>query len=253
MAVFDLLFLDDELLIGRPDRQRRACWKTWRCPPVPSRSSRRWPVRARRCWPRSRHFGIPWRMSSRVVELQRPVRFVDEQVRGPLARFWHEHRFDVDDARGMTRMLDVVEFSAPVGAIGWSAERVVLGRYVQGLVQRRNAWLKEQAERSRLRCAFLSFRDRCGGLPNVSRCRPRPPNAGRIATAPTAWPGWPTGPAARTAARRLPVRRSRLRHGGRLWAAPRAAPVPRGCATAAAPSPGSRPASHAARRLAGEC
>ena len=43
---------------------------------------------------RAVHFGVPFRMTSRVTELERPRRFVDEQVRGPFHWFRHEHLFD---------------------------------------------------------------------------------------------------------------------------------------------------------------
>ena len=48
---------------------------------------------------RARHFGIPFTMTSRVIELDRPRRFVDEQMRGPVVppraplrrrRRWHD-------------------------------------------------------------------------------------------------------------------------------------------------------------------
>ena len=42
---------------------------------------------------RARHFGVHWTMTSRIVELERPARFVDQQVKGPFGSFRHEHRF----------------------------------------------------------------------------------------------------------------------------------------------------------------
>ncbi len=70
---------------------------------------------------RAVHFGIPFRMTSRVTELESPVRFVDEQVRGPFQWFRHEHLFE---ARGTgTLMTDRVSFQAPVvwGGLGGGA------------------------------------------------------------------------------------------------------------------------------------
>ena len=51
---------------------------------------------------KARHFGLPFTMTSRIAELQRPQRFVDEQVRGPFASFRHEHLFDpVEDVHDL--------------------------------------------------------------------------------------------------------------------------------------------------------
>jgi ligand-binding SRPBCC domain-containing protein len=88
---------------------------------------------------RARHFGIVWRMTSRVTALEAPHRFVDEQVRGPFARFHHEHRFE-PSARG-TRMVDEITFRAPLGPLGLVAERLALARYLPHLIRERNASL----------------------------------------------------------------------------------------------------------------
>lgn len=88
---------------------------------------------------RARHFGIVWRMTSRITALEAPHRFVDEQVRGPFARFHHVHRFE-PSARG-TRMVDEIEFRAPLGPLGVLAERVALARYLPRLITERNASL----------------------------------------------------------------------------------------------------------------
>ncbi|PZF58787.1 cyclase [Curtobacterium sp. MCSS17_008] len=94
---------------------------------------------------RARHFGVVWRMTSRITESEAPGRFVDEQVRGPFARFRHEHRFE-PSARG-TRMVDDIVFRAPLGPLGWAAERIALARYVPQLIAGRNAALREELER----------------------------------------------------------------------------------------------------------
>jgi len=88
---------------------------------------------------RARHFGIVWRMTSRITALEAPHRFVDEQVRGPFARFHHVHRFE-PSARG-TRMVDEIEFRAPLGPLGVLAERIALARYLPRLIAERNASL----------------------------------------------------------------------------------------------------------------
>jgi len=94
---------------------------------------------------RARHFGIVWSMTSRITALEAPGRFVDEQVRGPFARFRHEHRFEPSVAG--TRMVDEIVFRAPLGPLGWLAERIALARYLPRLIAARNASLRDELER----------------------------------------------------------------------------------------------------------
>jgi len=94
---------------------------------------------------RAWHFGVPWTMTSRIVQLERPTSFTDEQVRGPFARFRHEHVFTETD--GGTEMLDRVSFDAPFGSVGRVVE-VGLGPYVRRLIERRDTYLKDVAEGS---------------------------------------------------------------------------------------------------------
>jgi ligand-binding SRPBCC domain-containing protein len=94
---------------------------------------------------RARHFGVPWTMTSQITELVEPVRFVDEQVRGPFKSFHHEHLFKLT-ADG-TEMTDNIAFQAPLGALGWMAERAVLNWYLLRLIRQRNAYLKTSLER----------------------------------------------------------------------------------------------------------
>jgi ligand-binding SRPBCC domain-containing protein len=91
---------------------------------------------------RAWHFGIPWRLTSRITGFERPHHFIDDQVRGPFRRFHHEHRFE--PFNGGTRMTDIVEFEAPAGWIGRLAERFVLASYMRAIIESRNRWLAEQ-------------------------------------------------------------------------------------------------------------
>ena len=90
---------------------------------------------------RARHFGVPFTMTSRITELVAPSRFVDEQVSGPFAHWWHEHLFEECD--GVTLMTDTVEFASPVGPIGRMVDRLVLTGYMTRLLTHRNRWLTD--------------------------------------------------------------------------------------------------------------
>lgn len=91
----------------------------------------------------ARHFGILWRMTSRITEFEPPHRFVDEMVRGPFAAFRHEHRFEEGPAGGgTTRMTDVVTFRMPLGLV---ADRPT-GLYLRRLMRLRNTAIRATAE-----------------------------------------------------------------------------------------------------------
>lgn len=93
---------------------------------------------------RARHFGIWFTMTSRITELDRPKRFVDEQVHGPFRSFRHEHVFERDgDATVMT---DVVMVRSPL--FGRIAERGILLPYLRWLIRRRNDHLLAEAGRA---------------------------------------------------------------------------------------------------------
>jgi ligand-binding SRPBCC domain-containing protein len=94
---------------------------------------------------RARHLGVTWTMTSRVTELDRPARFVDEQARGPFARFRHVHTFVADGP--VTVMTDFVQFAAPLGVVGRLGERLVLASYLPRLIDQRNRHLADAAER----------------------------------------------------------------------------------------------------------
>lgn len=92
----------------------------------------------------ARHFGRKWSLTSRVSAFESPAMFVDEQVRGPFRSFRHEHRFQPVD--GGTLMTDDWLHVAPLAALGRLADRLVLDRYMRGLLRTRNATVKREAE-----------------------------------------------------------------------------------------------------------
>ncbi len=86
---------------------------------------------------RATHFGIPWTMTSRITALERPHRFVDEQVSGPFRSFRHEHLFEAHGDE--TVMTDVVTLRSPL--LGAVVEPLVLRPYLQRVIRARNAAL----------------------------------------------------------------------------------------------------------------
>ena len=94
---------------------------------------------------RARHFGVVWRMTSRITAHEPPHRFVDEQVRGPFRALRHEHVFD-DLGDGRTRMTDRMTVSAPLGPLGALVTHVILAPYLRRLLTQRSAHVRRLAE-----------------------------------------------------------------------------------------------------------
>jgi ligand-binding SRPBCC domain-containing protein len=75
------------------------------------------------------HFGIRQRLTSKVISFDRPSQFTDQMQEGAFSFLRHTHTF-VEDSDG-TLMRDRLDIAAPLGPIGWIAERVFLARYMR--------------------------------------------------------------------------------------------------------------------------
>jgi ligand-binding SRPBCC domain-containing protein len=78
---------------------------------------------------RLRLFGVPLRWRALIKAWERPVGFVDEQVRGPFRLWKHTHSFY--DEGGKTIVEDVVRYGLPLwpfGEIAHPMVRLQLGR-----------------------------------------------------------------------------------------------------------------------------
>ena len=91
------------------------------------------------------HFGVRQRLTSCITEFDPPRRFVDEMVRGAFRRFRHEHQFRATEDGG-TEMVDIFDYSSPLGPLGSVADHLFLRRYMTRLLRERNAYLKREAE-----------------------------------------------------------------------------------------------------------
>lgn len=93
---------------------------------------------------RARHFGVVFRMTSHIPEMDCPHRFVDEQLEGPFASWHHTHVFT--PRAGGTDMADHVTYEPPFGALGRFADLLLLRRYMTKLLVERNDFIKSVAE-----------------------------------------------------------------------------------------------------------
>ncbi len=91
------------------------------------------------------HFGLRLQLSARISEFEAPLRFVDEQTRGPFKQLKHTHEFESRGAN-QTLMRDIIEFAAPWGVLGKIAEPVV-GWHLRRFLEERARGLKTHLQR----------------------------------------------------------------------------------------------------------
>ncbi|HEV2647527.1 MAG TPA: SRPBCC family protein [Acidobacteriaceae bacterium] len=94
---------------------------------------------------RARHFFIRQRLTSQITAFKPPHYFQDTMLRGAFRSMQHDHHFrTLPD--GTTEMRDLFRFSAPIPLLGLLAEQLILRRYMQALLDERNAVIKQIAE-----------------------------------------------------------------------------------------------------------
>lgn len=94
---------------------------------------------------RARHFGVLQTLTSRITVFQSPKHFRDSMVSGAFKRFDHDHFFHLQ-SDGSVLMEDVFDYAAPLGPLGWIAERLFLTAYMTRFLKKRNRALIEMAE-----------------------------------------------------------------------------------------------------------
>ena len=93
---------------------------------------------------RAKHFGIYQNLTSKITKFDRSNYFVDEMVKGAFKGFVHEHHFS--KIHTGTLMVDVFEYTSPLGILGNLADTLFLKNYMTALLTERNRVLKEFAE-----------------------------------------------------------------------------------------------------------
>jgi ligand-binding SRPBCC domain-containing protein len=82
--------------------------------------------------------GVPVRWQTEITAWEPPVRFVDEQRRGPYRLWIHEHLFEANE-RG-TRAIDLVRYTVPGGKL---IDRFFVARDVRRIFAYRGQRLRE--------------------------------------------------------------------------------------------------------------
>ena|SRR5688500_4732745 len=80
----------------------------------------------------------------KVTSMKRPIAFTDESVSGDLKNMKHEHHFKVID--NGTLMIDIFSYSTAFGPLGRFINNIYLKKYLEQLLEERNAMIREYAE-----------------------------------------------------------------------------------------------------------
>jgi ligand-binding SRPBCC domain-containing protein len=90
------------------------------------------------------HFGIRQRLTSKIVEFDRPNRFVDEMIQGVFSNLRHVHEFAVDGDSVVMR--DTLIWRSPLGVLGLLADQLFVERHIREFAARKQSQLKQVAE-----------------------------------------------------------------------------------------------------------
>jgi ligand-binding SRPBCC domain-containing protein len=98
---------------------------------------------------KARHFFKTRVLRIRITEMEKPLRFIDEQAQGSFKEMKHEHFFK--PCENGTIMIDFFHYECPYGAIGKWFNSLYLTRYLKKLLQQRNKVIKDYAESNKWR------------------------------------------------------------------------------------------------------
>lgn len=92
------------------------------------------------------HFGVRQRLTSKIVQFERPSRFVDEMVTGAFSSLRHVHEFTLDG--GAVLMRDTLTWRSPLGLIGIVADKLFVEGHMRKFMVKKQSELKAYAERT---------------------------------------------------------------------------------------------------------
>jgi len=93
---------------------------------------------------RAKHVGKTRTMQVKITQMESPVSFTDEQVKGDFIYFRHEHHFK--PVENGTLMIDMLDFKSPYGIFGRVFNSIYLTGYLEKFLLKRNAVIKRYAE-----------------------------------------------------------------------------------------------------------
>jgi hypothetical protein len=91
------------------------------------------------------HFLVRQRLSSKIIEMERPHFFIDVMVKGAFKSFWHRHEI-LKHKPGEVLMIDDFRYDVPLGVLGRLANFLFLGKYMKKLIGLRGERIKYALE-----------------------------------------------------------------------------------------------------------
>ena len=98
---------------------------------------------------RARHLFKKRILRTKVTDIEKAQRFIDEQVMGDFKMMKHEHHFKA--CENGTLLIDLFHFESPYGILGQWFNNLYLTKYLRRLLEERNNKIKEYAESGRWR------------------------------------------------------------------------------------------------------
>lgn len=92
----------------------------------------------------AKHLFKTRQFTSKISDMKAPEFFIDEMTKGDFKSFRHEHHFKA--AQNGTILIDLLEFETPYGVAGKIANSLFLKNYLEKMLIRRNAVIKDYAE-----------------------------------------------------------------------------------------------------------
>lgn len=100
----------------------------------------------------AKHAGRSRMSMLKITALERPTLFVEEQVKGDLENYRHEHHFKAVD--NGTIIIDIVDFGVPKDIIGKLFGKVYFNKYLEELLRKRNELVRTYAETEKWRAVL---------------------------------------------------------------------------------------------------
>lgn len=93
---------------------------------------------------RAKHLGVYQNFTSKVTGCKEADFFADKMISGAFKSFKHEHFFSYNE--NVTTLVDVLEYTSPLGILGKIVDRLFLKKYMTNFLLERNKTIKEFAE-----------------------------------------------------------------------------------------------------------